>query len=250
MGIVSRVKSLQRKPVAELVEKRLNEFESFEGKGEEEWFSELCFCILTANSKAETAIEVQKRLGQKGFLEEREAGVRDCIRAVGHRFHNNKAGFIVEARKHCCSGAGAGRQTGVKGVVQEAKGQARGKGIVQGTKRQALVKGVKGTVQGIVKEEGEEAAREWLVENVKGLGYKEASHFLRNVGYKQLAILDRHILRLLEEDGFIEEVPKSLGRKRYLEIEKKFEGIAGKIGMTAAELDLYMWYMKTGKVLK
>lgn len=32
--------------------------------------------------------------------------------------------------------------------------------------------------------------REWLLENVKGLGYKEASHFLRNIGYRNLAILD------------------------------------------------------------
>jgi len=27
--------------------------------------------------------------------------------------------------------------------------------------------------------------REWLVENVKGLGYKEASHFLRNIGLEK-----------------------------------------------------------------
>jgi N-glycosylase/DNA lyase len=30
-----------------------------------------------------------------------------------------------------------------------------------------------------------------------GIGMKEASHFLRNIGYKHLAIIDRHILRNL-----------------------------------------------------
>ncbi|GAJ17855.1 unnamed protein product, partial [marine sediment metagenome] len=29
--------------------------------------------------------------------------------------------------------------------------------------------------------------REWVVKNFKGLGYKEASHFLRNIGYKNFA---------------------------------------------------------------
>jgi len=37
-------------------------------------------------------------------------------------------------------------------------------------------------------------AREWLVNNAIGIGYKEASHFLRNTGVEKLAILDRHVL--------------------------------------------------------
>ncbi|MGC9310459.1 MAG: N-glycosylase/DNA lyase, partial [Candidatus Aenigmatarchaeota archaeon] len=37
-------------------------------------------------------------------------------------------------------------------------------------------------------------AREWLVQNVKGLGYKESSHFLRNIGHKDVAIIDFHIV--------------------------------------------------------
>jgi len=38
---------------------------------------------------------------------------------------------------------------------------------------------------------------EWLVKNLTGLGYKEAGHFLRNIGSGKIAILDRHILRNL-----------------------------------------------------
>jgi len=93
-------------------------------------------------------------------------------------------------------------------------------------------------------------AREWLAEHVKGFGYKEASHFLRNVGYVNVAILDRHVLRVLAEHGLIDEVPKTLTKRRYLEIEKRLEGLAQTLGLSLGELDLYLWQMKTGKVLK
>ena len=109
---------------------------------------------------------------------------------------------------------------------------------------------VKEIVQGIASKKGEKAAREWLVKNIRGIGYKEASHFLRNVGFKNLAILDRHILNLMQEEGLIDERPRTLSRKKYFEIEKKFLKLAKELKMPAAELDLFMWYMKTGKVLK
>ena len=70
------------------------------------------------------------------------------------------------------------------------------------------------------------------------------------MGYGNLAILDRHILNLMVENEYIENKPKSLNKKIYLEIEGKFNEIAKELGMSNAELDLYMWYMKTGVVLK
>jgi len=53
----------------------------------------------------------------------------------------------------------------------------------------------------------------------------------------------------MQEDKLLER-PRSLTKKSYLEIEKKFTKLAECLGMPAAELDLYMWYMKTGEVLK
>jgi N-glycosylase/DNA lyase len=93
------------------------------------------------------------------------------------------------------------------------------------------------------------AAREWLVKTVKGFGYKEASHFLRNVGFTDVAIIDRHILKYLKETGLI-EMPKTFNRKRYLEMEKILLTIAKKLNLNLAELDLYLWYIMTGKILK
>jgi N-glycosylase/DNA lyase len=97
--------------------------------------------------------------------------------------------------------------------------------------------------------EYETDARNWLVENVKGLGMKEASHFLRNIGYKNVAIIDFHILDLLEKYGLIEK-PKTLSPKKYIEIEDLLRQIAKKTGTNLGELDLYLWYKETGKILK
>ena len=95
----------------------------------------------------------------------------------------------------------------------------------------------------------EKSLRQWLTDNIKGLGFKEASHFLRNIGYDNMAIIDRHIINILVGHGLIER-PKTITRKRYLEIESLLKKIAEKSGLTLAELDLYLWYIQTGKVLK
>jgi N-glycosylase/DNA lyase len=92
--------------------------------------------------------------------------------------------------------------------------------------------------------------RQWLVKNVMGMGWKEASHFLRNIGYHDLAILDRHILRNLRLFGVIRIVPKALTLKKYLQIEKKFRNFSNKCGIPMDELDLLFWSMGTGKILK
>ena len=94
------------------------------------------------------------------------------------------------------------------------------------------------------------AAREWLVENIKGLGMKEASHFLRNVGYFDLAIIDKHILSHMEEQGIIGERPKTLAPKKYLEYEQILTKVAAILGMPMGKMDLYLWAKKSGEVLK
>jgi N-glycosylase/DNA lyase len=91
--------------------------------------------------------------------------------------------------------------------------------------------------------------RTWLAQNIKGLGYKEASHFLRNIGFDDYAIIDSHVLELLERYRFIKQ-PKTLTKKKYIEIENLLQKIAQQTHLTLAELDLYLWYLETGKILK
>ena len=91
--------------------------------------------------------------------------------------------------------------------------------------------------------------REWIVNNVKGLGYKEASHFLRNIGFDDFAIIDFHIVDILVKHDLIKR-PKTLTKTKYLEMENLLRTIGKKTDLTLAELDLYLWYLETGKILK
>lgn len=91
--------------------------------------------------------------------------------------------------------------------------------------------------------------RDQLINTFLGLGYKEASHFLRNIGYDDYAIIDFHIIDLLERYGAISK-SKTLTKKQYLIIENKLRSIADTIDIPLSKLDLYLWYLETGKVLK
>lgn len=92
--------------------------------------------------------------------------------------------------------------------------------------------------------------RHWLVKNVKGLGWKEASHLLRNIGHRNLAILDRHILKNLKRHGAIRSLPRTLTAKRYLSIETRFARMADDLSIPMDELDLLFWSRETGEILK
>lgn len=100
----------------------------------------------------------------------------------------------------------------------------------------------------ILKSKNEEEIRSWLVKNIKGIGWKEASHFLRNLGFKNFAILDRHVLKVLKRFKIINKIPKSLSKKEYIKIEKILKKIADKINISLAELDLYLFYLNTEKI--
>lgn len=202
--LINQVSSIP-KQIKSLISERLSEFSSFSGKSENEWFQELCFCILAANSKQKTAEAIEKQLKEK-LLTMEEKQLSETILKNKHRFHNNKARYIMEARKYK-------------------------------------------NIKSILRDKSETEARIWLVDNIKGIGMKEASHFLRNTGSQTLAILDRHIISIMSEHGLIEK-PKSLTSKRYLEIEKTFNSLANKAKMSLAELDLNLWYLQTGEVLK
>ncbi len=94
--------------------------------------------------------------------------------------------------------------------------------------------------------------REWLVKEkgIKGLGYKEASHYLRNIGFKGYAILDKHVLRCLAELKLIDEPKPPNTGFRYLTVENILKKFADEIGVDFDELDLVLWSMKTGEILK
>jgi N-glycosylase/DNA lyase len=94
--------------------------------------------------------------------------------------------------------------------------------------------------------------RDWLVKEkrIKGLGYKEASHYLRNIGFKGYAILDKHILRSLAELGIVDDPKPPNTRLKYLTVEEKLKNLAEITEIDFDELDLVLWSLKTGEILK
>jgi N-glycosylase/DNA lyase len=96
------------------------------------------------------------------------------------------------------------------------------------------------------------ARRDWLAreKGIKGLGYKEASHYLRNIGYSGYAILDKHVLHCLAELKIIHDPKPPNTRSRYLTVEDKLRRLTRKVRIDFDELDLVLWSIKTGLVLK
>jgi len=93
--------------------------------------------------------------------------------------------------------------------------------------------------------------RNWLADNIKGLGMKEASHFLRNIGKSnnQVAILDRHILKNLHNLKLLKQ-PRITSNKHYLKTENTFIALANYLKIPADHLDLLFWSNETGEVFK
>jgi len=87
------------------------------------------------------------------------------------------------------------------------------------------------------------ARRELL--KLKGLGMKESSHFLRNIGRKNLAIVDRHVLRWLDRRGYNFRLPRD-----YTKAEDVLRRIAKEKSLTLSELDLMIWFEMTRKISK
>lgn len=198
------------------IEKRLKEFkEIWERGSNEDIHAELSFCILTPQSKAVNAWKAITTLRENGLLFNGSAeDIVEYLNIV--RFKNNKAKYLVALREQ----------------MQNEKGEIITKDFFNSITD--------------VKEK-----REWIVKNIKGMAYKEAGHFLRNVGFgKEIAILDRHILKNLVKLEVIEDVPKSLTPKLYLEIEEKMKAYCKFISIPMDSLDLLLWYKEAGEIFK
>ena len=196
------------------IENRLDDFRANFQQDDRHVFAELCFCLLTPQSKAKSCWRTIEKLKETNLLYTGSPQeMKKWMASV--RFNENKSKYIVEARK-------------LFSVCDEIR------------------------VKEMLSAMGEtKEVRSWLINNVRGMGYKEASHFLRNVGFgDDIAILDRHILKNLAGYGVIDEVPKSLTGKKYLEIEEKMRAFAKKAGIPFAHLDLLWWSEETGEIFK
>ncbi|MCD6099331.1 MAG: N-glycosylase/DNA lyase [Candidatus Marinimicrobia bacterium] len=199
----------------EPIDRRLEEFKAIWLRFNElEIIYELIFCLLTPQSKAKICWEAVLKLKEANAFESGDKGlIMKCLSGV--RFPANKTRYIVELRKKVWS--------------DEFK---------------PLFELLKLDVSPAVK-------RDALVKEVKGIGYKEASHFLRNIWIgRDLAILDRHILKNLKKFGVISGEVRNISKRRYLELEERMTDFSVKLGVEMKYLDFIFWYMETGKIFK
>ncbi len=193
---------------------RLNEFKKI-GKSAtpEELFIELAFCVLTPQSKAKFCWEAILSMQRKNILlKGTKKEINKELQKV--RFKNRKAEYLYQARCDFFK-----KENSIYENIKKIKSPLK--------------------------------LREYLVRNVKGIGYKEASHFLRNIGLgSDIAILDRHIIRNLIELGVLKEYPGNLSPKKYEEIEEKMKRLSKDLDIPQDTLDLVFWAKETGKVFK
>lgn len=194
---------------------RLAEFEEVRRTAtDERLWEELVFCIFTAGASARMglgSVEAVRHLLARGSHEELAAALQSR-----HRYPNSRSGYIVVTREY-----------------------------LEADCRMRLRERLESFEDPIER-------RDWLARTreIKGLGYKESSHFLRNVGYRGYAILDKHILRSLAEVGVLDSPQPPSTRARYLSTEERLRRFAEDLGVDFDELDLVLWSMKTGEILK
>ncbi|EQD77335.1 8-oxoguanine DNA glycosylase/DNA lyase, thermostable, partial [mine drainage metagenome] len=203
--VLPLVKTHMNSDISVIIKDKAAQFSNFKNSLPEELFSELCFCVLAANTSAELGLKTQNLVGPKNFIFMDEVSLRDLLKSVHYRFYNVRSKFIAENRW------------------------------------------IADDLPSILKTADTWELREYLVENLKGIGYKEASHFLRNVGIFDFAILDKHILRILSNGA---DTPKITSPSKYYELEQTIMQKSVEIGLSPGILDLYLWYIATGKIIK
>ncbi len=196
------------------IEKAIKGYKKVWNKSEKEIFAEIAFCILTPQSKAKNAWSAITTLVENNLLYTGSSSeIVEYLNIV--RFKNNKSKYLIELRN-------------------------------------LMTKNKKLQPKKILSEIGDTLEkRKWILKNIKGMGLKEASHVLRNLGFgENIAILDRHILRNLKELNIIDNIPKTITEKKYYEIEEKMRNYSKFCKIDMDELDLVLWYKEAGEVFK
>jgi len=211
---IERIKAAHRKRRQE-IRSRLAEFEAVSKTGSNErLWEEMVFCFFTGGCSARmglNAVNAVRPLLMNGTQEQLAAALTGV-----HRYPNARSSYIVHSRNFLREHCDLALREKLHGFGDHHE------------------------------------RRDWLVKErgIKGLGYKEASHFLRNVGFKGYAILDKHILRSLAELKIIDEPKPPNTRTAYLSVEEKLKHLTRTLSIDFDELDLVLWSMKTGVILK
>ena len=203
---------IKKKPA---IRSRLNEFRKIREEADDnQLFEELAFCICTAGASAKMglkSVEAMRDILPSGSLK----SLRKRLDGV-HRYPNARPAYIVHTREYLKNE----HNFKIKDLLESFNDPIE--------RRDFLAKN----------------------KNIKGIGYKESSHFLRNIGFSGYAILDKHILNTLYELKIIESSKPPTTRDKYLETEEKLKEFSSNLGIHIDELDLLLWSEKTSEIVK
>lgn len=197
----------------------------WECMSENELWLELCLCILSSNVPYELAESAFFHLMKKGYL------LREWI-----------------VKKPNCEKVIAGELSRQTFLPKKLDGSyrkyrfpnSRSRDICRAAK---LVSTDSRWLSNVLESRNsEEEARDILVNEIPGIGLKQASHFLRNIRYSsQLAIVDSHVLSFLVEIGAVAKENAKITSKTYLELESLLQAMCNEYGLNLSILDMAIW---------
>lgn len=201
------------------IRRRLEDFESVQP---EEWFWEFAYGLLTPQSRARHADIVIRLLRERDFLV-RGGQIVDILRTPEWyiRFHNVKAERLERLRASW---------NDVAAFLHMVCQQLPDRGRTHINEARTV--------------------RDELVARIVGYGIKEASHVLRNIGWRNLAIIDRHLITNLSELGVFDSGVRLHSTRQYHTLESTFAEWCSSHGYDMDEIDLLFWSEQTGEILK
>jgi N-glycosylase/DNA lyase len=205
----------------EEIESRLEEFRNLRDAPEDRKFLELVFVILTSQTEAQNAWKAAKALKNKdSLLSGNPEDIDTVLERNEVRYAEEKAIYIVQNREELS-------QPTLRNPERQLK------------------------ISEKIDQDELDSSRAWFAENVSGISWKGASHFLRNIGYGNgFAIVSSHIIGVMNELGLTESTEPPSGREKYLEVEERIQELAEELDIDVKALDLVLWSMRTGEVFK
>lgn len=193
---------------------------------EDDLWRELVACILGSRVRFEAAHSAVERLGQMGLLRQSRRSSR------------------FDQYERDLTGALSGESLAQDDATPYRRYpffRTRANQIRRAAER---LYGRRGSIRDVLDDECDpRGTRRRLASEVPGLGPKQASLFLRNIGYAAaIAILDVHVLTYMNVTGLASPAVKSVSTMRqYERLESALIGHAATLGYTPDHFDLAVW---------
>ncbi len=189
---------------------------------------ELCLCIISSRTRFEMALAAVNSLERVGLLRR--------LREEPEDISYSQVEAILKPPKHL--------RTPTNHSIPFWRLRARQ--LVEAAQR--LYTNGNGGLMALLSGFGDPGElRGYLVSEIPGIGMKQASHFLQNVGFSSdFAVIDAHLLSFLRDELMVIDADdKNLSKALYVELEQRIQRLAAANGFDLGLLDHVVWAMKS-----